>query len=180
MYGVRTWACLVRYLANALLAHLPLCFIALRGIPQRKYSRVDLILIACPFLGGKPADLAAFEILCRKVFLVRGCLMLPQPYEKRCSLGEGVVYRYVVEESHLRVRGPILLGPVHVLAPSCYLCGWDVKNFRFQTIAILAVVYVCDFDMAGRVKISQCLYCEFTKACSCVKSCCEAGKNSCI
>ena len=72
IYGVRICMCFLRYRVNALLDHLPFTFMMSKGMPWRRYSRVEPILIPCPCRGSRPAARAALASSAMNFDFVRG------------------------------------------------------------------------------------------------------------
>ena len=55
IYGARICACFLRYKMKALLDQWPFTFMTLKGMPRRRYSRVEPIWIPWPCRGSKPS-----------------------------------------------------------------------------------------------------------------------------
>ena len=72
IYGARICACFLRYRVNASLDHLPFTFMTSKGMPQRRYSRVEPILIPCPCRGSRPAARVALASSAMNFDFVRG------------------------------------------------------------------------------------------------------------
>ena len=89
MYGVIITTCFLKYSWKESPAQRPLAFMTLNSTPQRRYSRVNLILMPCPCNGLRPTVHAASPTLSKNFAFVSRRQVFVALYAKRCEISKG-------------------------------------------------------------------------------------------